>query len=59
MRCDGCIAYHVHDAIQASATRLEMIEALAVAVLMGGGPAAVYAAQALEAIEQFEARQTA
>lgn len=57
VRCDGCIAYHVHDAIQAGAKRQEMVEALAVAVLMGGGPAAVYAAQALEAIEQFEAKK--
>jgi AhpD family alkylhydroperoxidase len=54
-RCDGCIAYHVHDALQSGATREEILEAIGVAVLMGGGPAAVYGAQALEALEQFQA----
>ncbi len=53
VRCDGCIAYHVHDAVAAGATRQELLETIGVAVLMGGGPAAVYAAHALDAIEQF------
>jgi AhpD family alkylhydroperoxidase len=53
-RCDGCIAYHVHDALRAGATRKEIVEAIGVAVLMGGGPAAVYGAEAFEALSQFE-----
>ncbi len=53
VRCDGCIAYHVHDAVRAGATRQEIVETIAVAVLMGGGPASIYAAHALDAIEQF------
>lgn len=53
-RCDGCIAYHVHDALRAGAKRAEILEAVGVAVLMGGGPAVVYGAQAREALEQFE-----
>jgi AhpD family alkylhydroperoxidase len=53
-RCDGCIAYHVHDALRASASRQEIIETIGVAILMGGGPAAVYGAEAYEALEQFE-----
>jgi AhpD family alkylhydroperoxidase len=53
-RCDGCIAYHVHDALRAGATRKEVMEAVGVAIMMGGGPATVYAAQAFEALEQFE-----
>ena len=53
LRCDGCIAYHVHDAIRAGASRQEMLETLGVAVMMGGGPATVYAAQAMDAIDQF------
>lgn len=55
VRCDGCIAYHVHDALEAGASRAEILEAVGVAVLMGGGPAVVYGAQAREALEQFEA----
>jgi AhpD family alkylhydroperoxidase len=51
--CDGCIAYHVHDAVAAGATRQELLETIGVALLMGGGPGSIYAAHALDAIEQF------
>lgn len=53
VRCDGCIAYHVHDALEAGASRDEVVEAIGVAILMGGGPALMYAAEAYEALEQF------
>lgn len=53
-RCDGCIAYHVHDALRAGATRKEILETIGVAILMGGGPAAMYGAAAFAALEQFE-----
>ena len=52
-RCDGCIAFHTHDVLKAGATRQEIMDALGVAVLMGGGPSVVYATHVLEAIEQF------
>lgn len=55
VRCDGCIAFHVHDAMKAGATRDEIVDAIGVAILMGGGPAVVYGSQALEALKQFEA----
>ena len=51
--CDGCIAYHVHDAVKSGATRQELLETIGVALLMGGGPGSIYAAHALDAIEQF------
>ncbi len=51
--CEGCIAYHVHDAIAAGATRQELLETIGVGLLMGGGPGSIYAAHALDAIEQF------
>lgn len=51
--CDGCISFHVHDALKAGATKEEIEEAVGVAVLMGGGPAAVYGSDALEAVRQF------
>ena len=53
VHCEGCIAYHVHDALAASATRQELLETIGVAVMMGGGPALMYAAHALDAVEQF------
>ena len=53
VHCDGCIAYHAHDAIAAGATREEITETIAVAVMMGGGPAVVYGSQALKAADQF------
>lgn len=55
VRCDGCIAYHVHEALQAGATRAEIAEAIGVAVLMGGGPSVVYGSEALKAVDQFGA----
>lgn len=54
VRCDGCVAYHVHDALEAGASRDEIVEVIGVAVLMGGGPAVVYGSEALEAVEQFQ-----
>lgn len=55
VRCDGCIAFHVHDAVRAGATREEIAETVGVAVLMGGGPAAVYGTEAMTAFDQFTA----
>jgi AhpD family alkylhydroperoxidase len=51
--CEGCIAYHVHDAVEAGTTRQELLETIGVGLLMGGGPGSIYAAHALEAVEQF------
>lgn len=53
VHCDGCIAYHTHDAVAAGATRAQLLDTIGVALLMGGGPASIYAAHALDAIEQF------
>jgi AhpD family alkylhydroperoxidase len=57
VHCDGCIAYHAHDAIQAGATREEIVETIGVAVMMGGGPSVVYGSEALEAADQFLAER--
>jgi AhpD family alkylhydroperoxidase len=58
VRCDGCIAYHTHDALASGASREEIMDALGVAVLMGGGPAVIYATHVVEALEQFSAEPT-
>jgi AhpD family alkylhydroperoxidase len=54
-RCEGCIAVHVRAAVRAGATRQEIVEAIGVAIYMGGGPAMVYGCEAFEALGQFEA----
>jgi AhpD family alkylhydroperoxidase len=54
-RCDGCIAFHTNAALGAGATRAEIMDALGVAVLMGGGPSVIYATHVVEALEQFAA----
>ena len=53
VRCDGCIASHTKAAEKNGASREEILETLSMAVLMGGGPSVVYAAQALDAFDQF------
>ena len=53
MRCDDCIAHHVHDALEAGATSEEIADALGVAILMGGGTSVVYATHAMSALQEF------
>lgn len=55
IRCDGCIASHVHDAIKHGATRAEIAETVGVSILMGGGPSTVYGSLAMVAYDQFQA----
>ena len=52
-RCAGCIGFHVKALRRLGTTRAEFEEALGVAVYMGGGPALMYAAEALQAWDQF------
>lgn len=56
-RCDGCIGFHVKKLIELGATREEVVEALGVNVYMGGGPALMYAAEALHAYDEFKTGQ--
>lgn len=53
VHCDGCVAYHTRAAHQHGATRDELVDTVALALYMGGGPAAVYGADALRAYDQF------
>jgi AhpD family alkylhydroperoxidase len=54
IRCEGCITYHARASTKKGASREEVVEAITVAVEMGGGPAAVYGAEALAAFDQFD-----
>ncbi len=53
--CDGCIGFHSEALVKLGASREEVEETLGVAVYMGGGPALMYAAEAIAAYEQFKA----
>jgi AhpD family alkylhydroperoxidase len=57
IRCDGCIAFHTEAAVKHGATRDEIMETLGMAIYMGAGPSVMYAAQALEAYDQFSDRK--
>ena len=56
-RCDGCIGFHTEALVKLAATRAEVEEALGIAIYMGGGPALMYAADAIAAFEQFQAEK--
>ncbi len=47
--CSGCIGFHVKALHRLQCTRAELEEKLTVCVYMGGGPALMYAAEALSA----------
>lgn len=51
--CDGCIAFHARKLAHLGAARDALMETLAVAVYMGGGPSLMYAAEAVNAFEEF------
>lgn len=51
--CDGCIGFHAKALSRLGAKRGEVMEALAVAVYMGGGPSLMYAANAVQAFDEF------
>ena len=52
-RCDGCIGYHAKALVRLGVPRDQVVEMLAVATYMGGGPSLMYAADALRAYEEF------
>lgn len=55
VRCDPCVAFHAQAAVRHGATREEIMETVGLAIYMGAGPSAMYAAQAVEAYDQFKA----
>ena len=53
-RCSGCIGFHTKALKKLGATREELEEALSICVYMGGGPALMYAAEAISAWNQLD-----
>lgn len=56
IRCAPCIAYHAEGAVKNGASREAVAETLAMAIYMGAGPSVMYAAEALEAVDQIMKR---
>lgn len=54
-RCEYCIVFHAYKALEAGASREELMEAAMVAVAFGGGPTLAYSVTLLkESIDEFE-----
>lgn len=51
--CPGCIGFHSQTLVKLQTSREELLETLSMAIYMGGGPSLMYAAEALEAFEEF------
>ncbi|MEI7606875.1 MAG: carboxymuconolactone decarboxylase family protein [Rhodospirillaceae bacterium] len=58
-RCDGCLAFHAKAVQSLGGSRAEVLDVISMAVYMGGGPSAIYGAQALEAYDQFAGAKAA
>jgi len=52
-RCDPCLGFHAEALVRLGCTRAEFEEMLGMCVYMGGGPALMYAAHALQAYEAY------
>ena len=55
-KCEPCIILHTKSAIDARATREELMETYEIALMMGGSPVAGYASVFLKALEKFSQR---
>jgi AhpD family alkylhydroperoxidase len=51
VNCESCIEWHLREALGAGMTESQILEAIEVAIVMGGGPATVRARTALAALE--------
>lgn len=56
-KCEDCILWHVDGALEAGASHEEILDTLKVAVVMGGGPALMFAVQAYETLLALEAEK--
>ncbi len=51
VNCESCMQWHISEAAKSGATRHEVLEAIEVAIELGGGPVTVSARFALEVLE--------
>ena len=58
-RCDGCVAYHARRLSELGTDRQQVVEAVGIALQMGGGPSMVYGGEALRAFDSFATQAVA
>jgi AhpD family alkylhydroperoxidase len=54
VRCENCMYAHISAALKAGATREEVLETAAVAVMMQGGPTYTYLPRVTEALDALQ-----
>lgn len=59
LRCEACIVLHMEALVRIECTREEVGDVLAMAIQMGGGPAMMYAAKAMECFDELMAEKSA
>lgn len=55
-KCEGCLVFHIQNAIKHGASREEVAETIAVSIEMGGGPSTVYGGKALAAFDELKGK---
>ena len=55
LHCEACIVHHVNSALQAQATKEQIMETLAVTIQMSGGPAIAQSPRVFQALEELMA----
>ena len=53
INCESCLEWHIHEALNAGASKEEIIEAIGVGIEMGGGPATVSSRFAMKVLEYY------
>ena len=59
VRCDDCIGFHAKAALEQGATADEIYETLGTAIYLGAGPSVMYAAHAVEAVNEMRQQAAA
>jgi len=54
INCESCMEWHIKEAFNSGADKDQIIEAIEVAIEMGGGPATVSSRFALKALEYYQ-----
>jgi AhpD family alkylhydroperoxidase len=57
INCESCMEWHINEALKASATFEEVLEAIEVSIEMGGGPATVASRFALRVLDYYKAKK--
>lgn len=54
IRCEESVGFHAHDALRAGASIQEALEAIGVAITMGGTPSVMAGSLAIEQLKEFD-----